>query len=120
MNRLFNSEKQSFKAQRRDLIRKVQAGCKVSELVSPFRNYYEDFCRLRNLNPCGPYYEVWSQMQETIIISLECCDTWDLFQNSVDMGLFVISIYGAAISALDNYADGFRQEFRNKAVRAAL
>lgn len=120
MNKFFMNEKKSFKAQRKDMIKMVLAGCKTSELVSPFRTYYEGFCKLRNLNPCGPYYEVWSQMQETIIISLECCDTWELFSDSVSMGLFVIDIYGAAIAAIGYYADGFRQFQKDKAVRAAL
>lgn len=98
------NRKESLKSQRRTLIEMSQAGCKRTEMQLAFCRYYEDFCSVRSVSPTGKYQTVWNQLQECILISLECCDVWTCFTDGVSMGMFILDLYGMAIDVIDKYS----------------
>lgn len=119
MRNLFMTKKQSLKTQRRNLVEMIQAGSNGSELVESFCRYYEDFSELRGNNPYGSYKDVMIQMYECIIISLECMDMWDNFNDAASMSMFLMDMYGAALRAVDNYADELKIFNKQKALTEA-
>lgn len=106
--------KESLKAQRRALVKMAQNGCKRTEMQMAFRRYYEDFCSVRNVSPADTYSKAWNKMQECIIISMECCDVWDLFKDSVSMGMFILDIYGVALAVIDKYSFEYMQTAKHQ------